>query len=121
MIRRPPRSTLFPYTTLFRSAAQRRLRVGSAAHLDAGGRTTQRVTPLGADCQMSRYRCAAGAAYRHVIIGDFDGGGLVVNAGEGGQLACARLESGNEKSILDVVAKSVEPDLACGKADLARP
>src|SRR5258705_923515 len=26
MIRRPPRSTLFPYTTLFRSAAQRRLR-----------------------------------------------------------------------------------------------
>src|SRR2546427_8833815 len=26
MIRRPPRSTLFPYTTLFRSAAGRRLR-----------------------------------------------------------------------------------------------
>src|SRR3712207_8875889 len=25
MIRRPPRSTLFPYTTLFRSAARRRL------------------------------------------------------------------------------------------------
>src|SRR2546430_10706348 len=25
MIRRPPRSTLFPYTTLFRSGAQRRL------------------------------------------------------------------------------------------------
>src|SRR5437667_3247571 len=26
MIRRPPRSTLFPYTTLFRSAGRRRLR-----------------------------------------------------------------------------------------------
>src|SRR5687768_18083792 len=26
MIRRPPRSTLFPYTTLFRSAEQRRVR-----------------------------------------------------------------------------------------------
>src|SRR3712207_8723364 len=26
MIRRPPRSTLFPYTTLFRSRAQRRVR-----------------------------------------------------------------------------------------------
>src|SRR3712207_8841527 len=26
MIRRPPRSTLFPYTTLFRSAAQRMVR-----------------------------------------------------------------------------------------------
>src|SRR3712207_8173689 len=36
MIRRPPRSTLFPYTTLFRSAAARRvdpdaLRVGQPA------------------------------------------------------------------------------------------
>src|SRR2546430_8145088 len=28
MIRRPPRSTLFPYTTLFRSRAGRHLRVG---------------------------------------------------------------------------------------------
>jgi len=32
MIRRPPRSTLFPYTTLFRSAA-----VASAIALAAGG------------------------------------------------------------------------------------
>src|SRR2546426_5111483 len=28
MIRRPPRSTLFPYTTLFRSLAAQRLRAG---------------------------------------------------------------------------------------------
>src|SRR5256885_11862372 len=28
MIRRPPRSTLFPYTTLFRSPADGRIRVG---------------------------------------------------------------------------------------------
>src|SRR5258708_13931830 len=34
MIRRPPRSTLFPYTTLFRSGATNILRqeVGAAAH-----------------------------------------------------------------------------------------
>src|SRR2546427_13215607 len=33
MIRRPPRSTLFPYTTLFRSGVERRGgRPGSAAH-----------------------------------------------------------------------------------------
>src|SRR5260370_19117312 len=31
MIRRPPRSTLFPYTTLFRSAV---VRAGRAGHLD---------------------------------------------------------------------------------------
>src|SRR4051794_41603621 len=36
MIRRPPRSTLFPYTTLFRSRT-RRPRTGSADHR-AGGR-----------------------------------------------------------------------------------
>src|SRR3712207_7106608 len=32
MIRRPPRSTLFPYTTLFRSL-ELRLRLGSGLHL----------------------------------------------------------------------------------------
>src|SRR3712207_8476109 len=30
MIRRPPRSTLFPYTTLFRSSSSMRRRVGGA-------------------------------------------------------------------------------------------
>src|SRR3712207_8626404 len=33
MIRRPPRSTLFPYTTLFRSADER-----PRVHIDMGGR-----------------------------------------------------------------------------------
>src|SRR2546430_4721313 len=32
MIRRPPRSTLFPYTTLFRSDLARLLRLGNLAH-----------------------------------------------------------------------------------------
>src|SRR2546430_11989106 len=47
MIRRPPRSTLFPYTTLFRSVEQA-LRhaeqlVGEGAHiLDIGGESTDR-------------------------------------------------------------------------------
>src|SRR5256885_9231124 len=35
MIRRPPRSTLFPYTTLFRSRGRRRRAVD--LHLDGGG------------------------------------------------------------------------------------
>src|SRR5438132_6969700 len=38
MIRRPPRSTLFPYTTLFRSQ-----RVGDAFAGDIGGGTMQRL------------------------------------------------------------------------------
>src|SRR3712207_8778229 len=39
MIRRPPRSTLFPYTTLFRSAARR----GSSARVPAPGRRAARL------------------------------------------------------------------------------
>src|SRR2546427_4991198 len=34
MIRRPPRSTLFPYTTLFRSPARRRVAPPARAHDD---------------------------------------------------------------------------------------
>src|SRR5438132_8183343 len=37
MIRRPPRSTLFPYTTLFRSSAAGGQRVGSATAAAAYG------------------------------------------------------------------------------------
>src|SRR2546430_11863375 len=40
MIRRPPRSTLFPYTTLFRSALER---VGGALDEEAPGRRRQNV------------------------------------------------------------------------------
>src|SRR5258708_23200793 len=36
MIRRPPRSTLFPYTTLFRSRAHHRLAEGADAAAGAG-------------------------------------------------------------------------------------
>src|SRR3712207_7182855 len=36
MIRRPPRSTLFPYTTLFRSARRHRLSERGVQHREAG-------------------------------------------------------------------------------------
>src|SRR5258708_17774788 len=38
MIRRPPRSTLFPYTTLFRSRLEARVRKGAREALRAEGR-----------------------------------------------------------------------------------
>src|SRR5438874_7273175 len=41
MIRRPPRSTLFPYTTLFRS-----LRLAEDQHLDAAGDIPHRTTQI---------------------------------------------------------------------------
>src|SRR5258708_14583822 len=44
MIRRPPRSTLFPYTTLFRSLpAVERARLGEARHRVLGGSIGRRV------------------------------------------------------------------------------
>src|SRR5438034_1015124 len=49
MIRRPPRSTLFPYTTLFRSASARHRRGGSAGgvqHVGAGPAGAQRELDL---------------------------------------------------------------------------
>src|SRR3712207_1947149 len=44
MIRRPPRSTLFPYTTLFRSCARA---VQLVLHLDRGGRGQAAAELLG--------------------------------------------------------------------------
>src|SRR5258705_8856620 len=44
MIRRPPRSTLFPYTTLFRSAVGDRL--AGAELLNSGLRVVRRVGPM---------------------------------------------------------------------------
>src|SRR3712207_8951876 len=41
MIRRPPRSTLFPYTTLFRSAEQPHVRGGEGAEQGVHGRQNQ--------------------------------------------------------------------------------
>src|SRR5437867_6151447 len=46
MIRPPPRSTLFPYTTLFRSAAEaERVRDRAEGRRDRAGRDPQRLQP----------------------------------------------------------------------------
>src|SRR2546422_5943617 len=55
MIRRPPRSTLFPYTTLFRSRP---------AHRRGGGRSHQRHHENGRDRAAARELPAAGAGVR---------------------------------------------------------
>src|SRR3712207_8986121 len=47
MIRRPPRSTLFPYTTLFRSEAVVKLLAGEEETLEPyGTRVTRHLAPL---------------------------------------------------------------------------
>src|SRR3712207_8904621 len=46
MIRRPPRSTLFPYTTLFRSLATATEEAGAGQLLDADGQAEVRLARL---------------------------------------------------------------------------
>src|SRR5256885_5098659 len=48
MIRRPPRSTLFPYTTLFRSASPCQPRHGHGAPARGDGAAVGRAAPAGA-------------------------------------------------------------------------
>src|ERR1051325_6505297 len=47
LMRRPPRSTLFPYTTLFRSAAQIVLRIPDELVLAIGARVAELVDATG--------------------------------------------------------------------------
>src|SRR2546422_2773508 len=55
MIRRPPRSTLFPYTTLFRSDGLRAGTVGAAQARDGGAPADHRVLQ---DHDLEREACA---------------------------------------------------------------
>src|SRR2546426_5524484 len=59
MIRRPPRSTLFPYTTLFRSAKHEGLAItgcdsdpSGAADLAAMGRSEEHTSELQSPCNL---------------------------------------------------------------------
>src|SRR5690349_23423113 len=56
MIRRPPRSTLFPYTTLFRSPARRRRRASGPRQSRARSRRAPRALPEAAQARRARTR-----------------------------------------------------------------
>src|SRR2546426_9840448 len=62
MIRRPPRSTLFPYTTLFRSLHARVLRAG--ARSPPTGRHLQHLGERGDDARARPARARADAGER---------------------------------------------------------
>src|SRR3712207_1580774 len=71
MIRRPPRSTLFPYTTLFRSAA-RGSRPGSRVSVSvvlAGGGTAAHIEPMLALADALLRRGAAEGGLRITCLG----------------------------------------------------
>src|SRR6266481_8120889 len=55
MIRRPPRSTLFPYTTLFRAAPARPQHPDGARRLPGGGGADRKSTRLNSSHSSSSY------------------------------------------------------------------
>src|SRR3712207_8492081 len=66
MIRRPPRSTLFPYTTLFRSWGQTCNIVYPRAVLEALGGFDERMPrPAGEDVELAQRAIAAGRSEEH--------------------------------------------------------
>src|SRR3712207_8056534 len=80
MIRRPPRSTLFPYTTLFRSKAERNARDGAEPSLAAGVESDDGSDADGCH-RDSRLLCAAADVARSAerrqasrLVGDTSGG-----------------------------------------------
>src|SRR5256885_17113378 len=76
MIRRPPRSTLFPYTTLFRSVLARALQGAGGGGLMT--LTMLTLADLFAPEQRARYQGLLGAAYGvSTMVGPLLGGALV--------------------------------------------
>src|SRR5256885_5405201 len=65
MIRRPPRSTLFPYTTLFRSA-QRPARAARRQHVEGSPETC--ALPVSAARRRSRDRKSTRLNSSHLVI-----------------------------------------------------
>src|SRR2546430_11566195 len=64
MIRRPPRSTLFPYTTLFRSCSFQRTSTGSPRTYLLMRRSSQRCTRCCCKAAFENVRCSRCACTR---------------------------------------------------------
>src|SRR3712207_8196129 len=90
MIRRPPRSTLFPYTTLFRSFGLRRL--GEVRHA-ADGRDCDDVTSLDAEPLAEVIRQDDGVLVVELQVKDGEGVGIGVEVGVRSEEHTSELQS----------------------------
>src|SRR3712207_8512192 len=80
MIRRPPRSTLFPYTTLFRSRRRAVLDLALlvlAGHHDAGGQVGDPDGGVGGVHALPARARRAEDVDPHLVLGDLDVVGLL--------------------------------------------
>src|ERR1039457_4256543 len=81
MIRRPPRSTLFPYTTLFRSGTVTTYAIGATGQLTQQSKVTGLVNPFG---------IAADSTGSFVYVAD-NGAGLIYSFGINGSGALSQI------------------------------
>src|SRR2546422_4701909 len=107
MIRRPPRSTLFPYTTLFRSRAARPLAPGARAEARRRPRGRRVSPPDGRAAHEPRRRGQAAALARDVPRHAVLGGG-----------AAARRRA--PRGVPSGDARADAGDAPAGRAPLAR-
>src|SRR5256885_4142998 len=68
MIRRPPRSTLFPYTTLFRSVVAQAIAESDAFSIAGGGDTLAAIAKYGIEDKVG-YISTGGGAFLEVLEG----------------------------------------------------
>src|SRR5256884_9573474 len=101
MIRRPPRSTLFPYTTLFRSAARSGVDV-RVGRLDARGR------------HVARSRVHLEHVHFHAVRGDIPGAGVELELAavcpRDDHVARSRIEADVAPDIPDLHVPRTRPD-----------
>src|SRR5438552_110605 len=121
MIRRPPRSTLFPYTTLFRSTVMRRDGLRDAVKLEEDGALIEpafidaRRQPAREETAPCRLKCRAsepGICSEGFLIADRAVHGNPICFSHGGPrlLACS--------SILVCAKDRIDPSLVTGSAGL---
>src|SRR3712207_9126217 len=95
MIRRPPRSTLFPYTTLFRSTADARILPGGTGYVTDLGMTGDYDSVIGMDKAGSLRRWRS----------DVPGGQRLAPATGGAMLCAVYLETDDRTGL----ARWIEP------------
>src|SRR2546425_11863119 len=113
MIRRPPRSTLFPYTTLFRSLVRDRLREGPRPPHPEGRAAGQVLDRVGERGERARVDDADGDHERHPARHSRRGE-------RGARALAAEVAAGEGEGSHGAGRMAAKPELAPGRSTLLR-
>src|SRR5687768_5346430 len=85
----------------------RDLIVCRAIGFDAGGGAAERAPAIGADRELRRNAAAGPETDSDAIRAGFDGAGFILDALERGKRSGARVECGEQMTVLDIVAEGL--------------